>query len=315
MKWTNELQTKEEMTEKQSMQLKEKTEETGDVYGESQEYEMSDFSHKTTLPEFFRKIEELRHIILQIKENVSEIERLHQRLLNEISEEQISYLHNQLENLKAKTRHMQNLVRDDIKILEKKNKQPLPSNDLQIRLTQTSNLRRKFLDSIQHYSNIENTFNQRYRQRLYRQMETVNPDITQEELQSALNSDQSVQIFSQALLRSNRHGEARVALREVQERHQDIKRIEQTISELALLFNEMSILVDQQDEPLQVIAQQAESVHMNVEQGVQHQDKAIANIRAARRKKCYCFGLIILILIAITIVIVLVKCIGGACKL
>ncbi|KTW31635.1 hypothetical protein T552_00274 [Pneumocystis carinii B80] len=210
---------------------------------------------------------------------------------------------------------MQNLVRDDIKILEKKNQQSAQTADLQVRLTQTSNIKKKFLESIQNYSRVENSFNQRYRQRLYRQIETVNPNMTQEEIHAALNDDQGMQIFSQALLRSNRHGEARIALQEVQERHQDIKKIEQTIIELAELFNEMNILIEKQDEPLQLISQQAETVYTNIEHGIQHQDKAIENIRSARRKRCYCFGLFILILIAITIVVVIVKCIGGVCKI
>ena len=35
-------------------------------------------------------------------------------------------------------------------------------------------------------------------------------------------------------------GEARSAYREVQERHEDIKRIEKTLTELAQLFNDVS---------------------------------------------------------------------------
>lgn len=262
--------------------------------------ELEDLSDKTSLTDFFKKIEDLRTMISTIKENVQQIEQLHQRLLNEITEEQIAYLQQQLDETKARTRHIQNLVRDDIKILEKKNKQSAQTADLQVRLTQTSNIRKKFLESIQNYSKVENSFNQRYRQRLCRQIEIVNPNMTQEEIHVALNDDQGMQVFSQALLRSNRHGEARIALQEVQERHQDIKKIEKTIMELAELFNEMSILIEQQDEPLQVISQQAEAVYTNIEQGVQHQEKAIENIRAARRKRCYCFGLVILILIAIS---------------
>ena len=40
-------------------------------------------------------------------------------------------------------------------------------------------------------------------------------------------------------MNSNRYGEARSAYREVQERHEDIKRIERTIAELAQLFNDV----------------------------------------------------------------------------
>lgn len=40
-------------------------------------------------------------------------------------------------------------------------------------------------------------------------------------------------------MNSNRYGEARSAYREVQERHEDIKRIEKTLTELAQLFNDV----------------------------------------------------------------------------
>ena len=40
-------------------------------------------------------------------------------------------------------------------------------------------------------------------------------------------------------MNSNRYGESRAAYREVQARHQDIQRIEQTIAELAQLFNDV----------------------------------------------------------------------------
>ncbi len=88
-------------------------------------------------------------------------------------------------------------------------------------------------------------------------------------------------MFSQALLNSNRHGEARGALREVQERHEDIKRIERTITELAQLFNEMSILVDEQDDALNVIQEQGAQVETDMQQGLQHTNKA--STRRGRR--------------------------------
>lgn len=40
-------------------------------------------------------------------------------------------------------------------------------------------------------------------------------------------------------MNSNRYGESRAAYREVQERHEDIKRIEKTLGELAQLFNDV----------------------------------------------------------------------------
>ena len=40
-------------------------------------------------------------------------------------------------------------------------------------------------------------------------------------------------------MNSSRYGESRAAYREVQERHEDIKRIERTLAELAQLFNDV----------------------------------------------------------------------------
>ena len=48
--------------------------------------------------------------------------------------------------------------------------------------------------------------------------------------------------ISRQLASSNRMGSARNALKEVQSRAEDIKRIEQTISELAQMFNDVSSL-------------------------------------------------------------------------
>lgn len=40
---------------------------------------------------------------------------------------------------------------------------------------------------------------------------------------------------------NSRYTESRAAYREVQERHEDIKRIEKTLGELAQLFNDVSL--------------------------------------------------------------------------
>lgn len=55
-------------------------------------------------------------------------------------------------------------------------------------------------------------------------------------------------------MNSNRYGESRAAYREVQERHEDIKRIEKTLGELAQLFNDVrTYFLTRRDGPLIVI--------------------------------------------------------------
>lgn len=64
---------------------------------------------------------------------------------------------------------------------------------------------------------------------------------------------------------NNRLGESRAAYREVQERHQDLQRIEQTIGELAQLFNDMAILVEEQGEQVKAIEATTQNVQVDTE--------------------------------------------------
>ncbi|CAH1767219.1 8070_t:CDS:2, partial [Entrophospora sp. SA101] len=114
-----------------------------------------------------------------------------------------------------------------------------------------------------------------------------------------------IEVRKAQLMNSTRFGAAKEALKEVQERHDDIKKIEKTIEELANLFHEMSIIVEAQDQTIVAIEQEATQVSTNMEQGAQHVDKALTSARAARKKKWYCLGIGIILLIVLAIVIYL----------
>ena len=53
----------------------------------------------------------------------------------------------------------------------------------------------------------------------------------------------------------------------MQERHVEIQKIERTLTELAQMFQEMSMVVQQQDEPIADIEQQTQGVDNNVKGG------------------------------------------------
>lgn len=57
-----------------------------------------------------------------------------------------------------------------------------------------------------------------------------------------LDSNELTDYRSPKLSSSNRYGQSRAAYREVESRHQDIKKIERTLEELAQLFNDVGFL-------------------------------------------------------------------------
>ncbi|KAA1474904.1 t-SNARE [Dentipellis sp. KUC8613] len=249
---------------------------------------------------FYDEISSIQDSIKTFNDSIARISDLHSRSLNNMDEQASQRNAQQLEELVADTSSLSSMLKRRVKALER---QGGTGRDATIRKQQTALVKSKFVEAIQNYQQVEQQYRQKYKQRLERQVKIVKPDATPEEVRAAVEDDQGGQIFSQALLNSNRYGESRAAYREVQERHADIKKIEQTIAELAQLFNDMSILVEQQDETINVIEAQAGDVEKDVEAGLGHTEKAVDSARAARKKRWICFFIILIILAIVGIVI------------
>lgn len=247
---------------------------------------------------FFNEIESLQNDIGIFNDNVSRISDLHSRSLNNIDDAAAQRNAAQLDELVQETSALSTTLKRRIKALEA---QPGPAS----RRNQIAFVKSKFVEAIQNYQNVEQSYRQRYKQRMERQFKIVKPDATPEEIRAVVNDEQGGQIFSQALMNS-RYTESRAAYREVQERHEDIKRIERTLVELAQLFNDMSVLVEQQDEQLTAIETQAVAIADDTKAGFEATDKAVVSARAARKKRWICFFICLVILIIVAIVIAVV---------
>lgn len=279
-------------------------------------YEMSDVKDSSTnltapmgglagddMSSFYSEISSIQDELKTFNANVSRIDDLHSRSLNNTDELATQQNNERLEELIAETSALSGSLKRRIKALER---QGGAGRDGQVRKQQTALVKSKFVDAIQNYQRVEQQYRQKYKQRMERQFKIVKPDATPEEIRAVVNDESGGQIFSQALMNSNRYGESRAAYQEVQERHQDIKRIEQTIAELAQLFNDMSILVEQQDEQINTIEATAMDVEKDMEAGLGHTVKAAESARSARKKRWICFILTVIILIIIAIIVVVV---------
>lgn len=280
-------------------------------------YEMTDV-HQDTVPltagagddmsAFYSEISSIQDTLRTYNDNVSRISDLHSRSLNNLDEAAQARNAQQLEDLVEGTSRLSNDLKVRIKNLQKKGGS---GRDGQIRKQQTQLVKQKFVEAIQNYQQVEQQYRGKYKQRMERQFKIVKPDATPEEIRAVVNDEQGGQIFTQAL--QSRSGESRAAYREVQERHEDIQRIERTIGELAQLFNDMSVLVEQQEETIDAIQTAAVNVEKDTEVGLQHTEKAVESARAARKKRWICF-IIIMIIVAIIVIIVAVEVVNNSKK-
>ncbi|KAJ7710021.1 t-SNARE [Mycena rosella] len=262
---------------------------------------------------FYTEISSLQDSLKTFNDNVARISDLHSRSLNGTDDAAAQRNAAQLDDLIEDTSALSATLKRRIKALEK---QGGSGRDGQIRKQQTALVKSKFVEAIQNYQTVEQQYRSKYKQRMERQFKIVKPDASPEEVRAVVNDENNGQIFSQALMNSNRYGESRAAYREVQERHEDIKRIEKTLGELAQLFNDMSVLVEQQDETINVIETQAAGVEKDTEVGLGYTEKAVESARAARKKRWICFVicLILLIIVAIVVAVVVKQQVGNTKK-
>ncbi|KAH9997218.1 t-SNARE [Russula vinacea] len=238
---------------------------------------------------FYNQISNIQDELRRFDANVSRIGDLHSRSLNNTDEALSQQNVVALDELVEETRALSNQIKNQIRDLEKEYH------------PQTSLVRSKFIEALQNYQQVEQQYRTRYRQRVERQFKIVKPDASPEEVAAVVRSDQGAggQVFAQALTSSTRYGESRAAYREVQERHEDIRKIERTLAELAQLFGDLDVLVAEQEDTIVAIETSATQVQKDTEAGLGQTEKAVVHARSARRKRWFFFLLFIAILVAV----------------
>ncbi|GAA5853927.1 hypothetical protein JCM5353_007154, partial [Sporobolomyces roseus] len=256
------------------------------------------------LSPFFAEVESIQDEIKQLQGNITNVSDLHSRRLASTGDDQLqAQTAAQLTQLTNSTSGLTNSIRNRITKLNDQNKRSVQGDpNFNTRKLQIANLQNSFKRALEEYNLVEKRSRDKYRQRMERQIKIVKPDATQEEIRAAYDDSQGgAQIFSQALMQSRASG-ARAAFAEVQSRNQDLRKIEETITQLAQMMQDMATLVLEQDESVKMIETQAAQVNTDVEQGLDQTKKAVKSARAARRKRWICF-FIILIIVIIAVVI------------
>ncbi|EMD38424.1 hypothetical protein CERSUDRAFT_82674 [Gelatoporia subvermispora B] len=253
---------------------------------------------------FYNEVTYIQDNIEQFRNNVNRISELHARTLTSTDEATNQQTQALLQDLVSQTRELSNSLKQRIQALD--NTPTSRPQDARIRKNQTALLRNKFLEVLQNYQQVESEYRAKYKQRVERQFRIVKPDATPEEVNAVVNDTEGGgdQVFAQALSVSSRYREGRAAYREVQERHDEIRQIERTLEELAQMFNDMSVLISQQDESINVIQDMAGRVEADTGAGLQQTEKAVEHARSARRKRWICFWLSVLIVCIVVAVVV-----------
>ncbi|TGJ87035.1 hypothetical protein E0Z10_g1747 [Xylaria hypoxylon] len=271
-------------------------------YGYGQEHELQNYSQEPiasqTLPqqEFLGRIDFLRNEIGNLTNNVQAIATLHQRSLAEADG---GLSGQQLERMVAETQSLNGGIRDQLKYLANDANRTVDGSRT-VKERQVSTIKAHFERELRSYQEEESSFRSRYRDQIARQYRIVNPEASEDEVRQATEADWGNEGVFQTALRTNRTGQASSVLGAVRARHNELQRIEKTLMELASLFQDLAVLVEQQEVPVIQAEQNAENVTKDMYNGNQQVKKGIIHARNARKWKWYCL-LITILIIAIAV--------------
>ncbi|RYP64955.1 hypothetical protein DL771_008524 [Monosporascus sp. 5C6A] len=285
--------------------------EGGYGYGEQdhelQNYQQQPASDTLSQQDFLGRIQFLRNEIGNLRQNVQAIASLHQRSLAE-SDGGLSA--QQLERIVAETQTLNAGLRDQLKFLANDaNRTTDGSRGLKEK--QVNTIKNEFERELHNYQTEESSFRQRYRDQIARQYRIVNPDASEDEVRQATEADWGNEGVFQTALRSNRVGQASNILGNVRARHNELQRIEKTLLELSAMFQDLAVLVEQQEPAVQQAEQNAENTTKYIDQGNVHVDKGITSARNARKYKWWCLLVVVIILVILAIVLAVVFKPGG----
>lgn len=245
------------------------------------------------MEDFFNEVEEIRIMIDKIQANVEEVKKKHSAILSAPQSDEKTK--QELEDLMADIKKTANRVRGKLKGIEQNIEQEEQTNksnaDLRIRKTQHSALSRKFVEVMTEYNRTQTDYRERCKGRIQRQLEITGRATTNEELEEMLEQGNSA-VFTQGIIMETQ--QAKQTLADIEARHADIIKLENSIRELHDMFMDMAMLVESQGEMIDRIEYHVEHAMDYVQTATQDTKKALEYQSKARRKK-------IMILICLTV--------------
>uniref|UniRef100_A0A673WT17 Syntaxin-1A n=1 Tax=Salmo trutta TaxID=8032 RepID=A0A673WT17_SALTR len=257
------------------------------------------------MDEFFVQVEEIRGFIEELSEKVEEVKRQHSAILAAPNPDEKTKA--ELEQLMTDIKKFANKVRSKLKGIEQsiEHEEALngSSADLRIRKTQHSTLSRKFVEVMSAYNATQSDYRERCKGRIQRQLDISGRNTTNEELESMLESDNPAIFTSGIIMDSNI---TQQAMNEIETRHTEIIKLENSIRELHDMFMDMAILVESQGEMIDRIEYNVEHSVDYVERAVSDTKKAVKYQSKARRKK------VMIIICCVVLGIVIASSVGGS---
>lgn len=252
---------------------------------------------------FFSQIEEVTEGIRKIEDAVNQVRKKHSEILS--STDTDDAIKKELDDLTADIKRTGARVNAKLKEIAPKetDKDERQSADVRIRRSQHGAATRQFVEAMTQYHHVQEEYRDRCKDKIHRQLRITGKDPTEEELDEMLEKN-NIDIFTQGIMMETAQERQRLA--DIEERHQEIMKLENSLRELHDLFMDVAVLVQSQGETIDNIAAHVDSAKEYVESAKVETSEALKYQTSARKKMIIC-GIIGVVIIVILVIIIIVS--------
>jgi syntaxin 1B/2/3 len=240
----------------------------------------SQFGRQANPNQILNECSEIKAGIAQAHQILLELQVLQGKAINDVN---ASSTTRQLDTQSSQLMSMYRHLVGQLKTIKQMPESGSPKNSPQVQ-----SVDRKLKDEMELYRQADADYRRRLQEQSARQYRIVRPDASEREVREAVENPDSQQVFQQAMMSSNRQGQAQSTMNAVRSRHEAIQNIERQMIELAELFNDMDNLVMQQEAAVTNIEMKGEEVVDNMDKGNEEIGTAIVHARNTRKWKWWC---------------------------
>uniref|UniRef100_UPI0037E99894 syntaxin-4-like n=1 Tax=Semicossyphus pulcher TaxID=241346 RepID=UPI0037E99894 len=247
---------------------------------------------------FLKKMQEIHEGLNSLKRMVSDLENKQKTVLGVALPEEST--NKELQTLREEIKTLATQIQRKLKSIEpKKGDDDGKYIPISIRMQRTQHgvLSKEFVELMGHCNTIQAQYKDRNMERIHRQLKITGNDVTDEELDTMLESGQT-DVFTQNILIDAKA--TKQALNEIESRHDEILKLERSIKDLYEMFRNLAMEVEAQGKMVNRIENNIEQSSDYVEKAEKHTRKAVTYQQKARKKKTWiaiCSAILILILV------------------
>jgi len=250
------------------------------------------------MPEFFEEVGQIKTLMSLIRRNIKLIQDEYNKQAWNANE---TRKNEALEELLDSTNSAALQIRNKLKVMKAENdKLSGESAQKRIRSNMHNILSKKFIALVQEYQALQNSYKEKFRERVQRQAEIVKPGVTRDEVDEMISSGGNY--FADKMLADSKHLEAKNALLNIQEQQRDLKHLEKSIQELHQVFLDMAAIVEASSDQVGKVENDVTRSLSSAGQAVKHVTKAEEYLMQRRRRAALLYGGITAIIVTIALV-------------